>query len=171
MATAIFGKTRQSVDELTVELNQIHDSIIQSMRQTVLMAKRAGDILRNLKTRVGKHGQWQDWLKANFHASTETANCYMRVSQRWGRLERMVADNPKLTLEGALAAIRVPKSKGNEWPEKDLDRYALKETLSTFLDELPDADVSWLNQETEYGINRLDEALNQLLDERRSLKQ
>lgn len=67
-----------SLDTAATELNRLHLEIEQKLRATVEDAIRAGEILEELKTRVG-HGNFLSWLHANCEFSERTARNYMAV--------------------------------------------------------------------------------------------
>ncbi|QDT52242.1 hypothetical protein Pan44_02510 [Caulifigura coniformis] len=100
--------SEQSLEALRDEANSAHNSVLSSMRDVVKFAKQAGDALTAVKKLVG-HKNWTNWLtdNNNFKASPETARAYMRIARNWEKLEPELEANPLLTLEKALAFLRV----------------------------------------------------------------
>jgi hypothetical protein len=67
-----------SIDAAAEELNRLHDSIAGKLRSTVEDAIHAGEILAEVKTRVG-HGNFLPWLKLHCKFSERTARNYMQL--------------------------------------------------------------------------------------------
>ena len=67
-----------SVENAGTELNRLHSEIEKSLRSTVEYAIQAGEILSNVKEKVG-HGEFLPWLNSSVSFSERTAQNYMRV--------------------------------------------------------------------------------------------
>ena len=69
-------------------------------------ARAAGDALCQAKVLLG-HGNWCAWLKENFKASDRTANSYMRLAEKWDKLEPLLeSDHIPLSIRGALRLLK-----------------------------------------------------------------
>jgi hypothetical protein len=110
--------------------NREHREVLGSVRSALRHAMEAGMWLVSAKTHCS-FGTWETWLKENFKASPETARCYMRVWLNHGRLERLSQDNTIVSLEEALARLRVPRAKTkkpykpHEWTASDMRKAIL----------------------------------------------
>ena len=67
-----------SIETAAVELDRLHGEIETSLRMTVEYAIRAGEILSNVKEKIG-HGEFLPWLNSSVSFSERTAQNYMRV--------------------------------------------------------------------------------------------
>ena len=63
---------------LTREVNRLHAEIQTIMIDAVNKAIRAGQLLSELKLRVG-HGNWRQWAETNLHFSYRTARRYLYI--------------------------------------------------------------------------------------------
>ena len=68
------------LDELPAEIGCEHAAAVATYRTPVDHAIRAGVLLLEAKALVG-HGNWLDWLAANFPASVRTAQHYMKLAE------------------------------------------------------------------------------------------
>ena len=75
-----------SLPELTRRANDLHSTVMQGVRTTLIAAKDCGIALALCKRKVG-HGSWTAWLKDSFAASEYTAQRYMRIARDWHLLE------------------------------------------------------------------------------------
>lgn len=167
MTTAQNAKPkRMTVQALIDETHHWHGEVIDSMRTAITAAKHAGDALHILKRREGKHGAWMKWVEQNLKPSYDTVVRYMRISTHWEKLKHRV-NEPGFTLEKAIQIIIVKQKKAKPDPKPaDIDREMLKATFANHLDEWSDDDVHWLSQETDNGINRLDDLMQRLRADR-----
>ena len=67
-----------SIESAGEELNRLNALIEHKLRSTVQDAIRAGEILTNIREKVG-HGNFLPWLKANCAFSERSAQNYMRL--------------------------------------------------------------------------------------------
>lgn len=161
---------RKTVQELIDEAHHWHGEVIDSMRTAITAAKHAGDILHKLKQREGKHGAWMKWVEQNLKPSYDTVVRYMRISKRWEKLKHRVND-PGLTIEEAIQIISVTKKQPKPDPQPaDIAREMLKETFVLYLQQWSDEDVAWLSEETDGGLNRVDDLLLSLVAQRGGAK-
>ena len=72
--------TNQSVSILAAEIRYEVEQADASMRDAVVHAIRAGDLLLEAKAMTG-HGKWLRWVKANLAFDARTAQMYMRVAK------------------------------------------------------------------------------------------
>lgn len=77
------------------------------------------------KKEIG-HGGWADWLKNNFDWTQQTANRFMRVSERFGKLNNVVQFKPS-TLQAMLA---LPEGDENAFIEAQTDKGKPVDDLS-----------------------------------------
>jgi phage N-6-adenine-methyltransferase len=71
-----------SLDELADVANEEHLQCVAAMGSVLEHAIKAGDALALAKAQL-KHGEWLQWLGANFNASQVTASAYMRVAANY----------------------------------------------------------------------------------------
>jgi hypothetical protein len=72
----------RTVSELVSMVNAEYAAIMEAERTHLQRAIGVGEKLLDLKPRVAKHGEWQQWLKTNCpKISIETANLYMRLAK------------------------------------------------------------------------------------------
>src|SRR5262249_40736130 len=95
--------------ELAKRIRAEHQSVIASIRQGAQHAMAAGDLLLEVKRRLG-HGHFGKWLEANCSISDRTARLYMSLAENRAAVEaeanrQRVAD---LTVRGAVKAIAAP---------------------------------------------------------------
>lgn len=112
-------KPQQTIAELAADANEWYLKAVDAMRvasqaaqSAVVAAKNCGDALNRAKRRLRKqsgHGNWESWLDANFAASKETAQHYMRISTYWRFIEKRITDEPNLSINSALHLIRKSK--------------------------------------------------------------
>ena len=88
--------------DLAARINDEHQAATSALREGVLHAIAAGDLLLKAKAEV-KHGSWLDWLKANCEIPERTVQAYMRLARLPAEKRNAVADLP---LREALSAIR-----------------------------------------------------------------
>jgi len=72
---------QRSDKELVAEVNQLHRELSTLMLDSVQKAIKAGEILIELKLRVG-HGGWRIWVERNLSFSIRTASRYMSCYTR-----------------------------------------------------------------------------------------
>jgi hypothetical protein len=106
-----------SVIELTQKVNEEYYQIYSHDRTDYPRAVMIGEMLNNIRPRVAKHGQWQNWLKENCpKISYETANIYMRVAKGQVRILKAAAAKnvaaTDLTIAFARDVLNTPKPKG-----------------------------------------------------------
>src|SRR5215470_8437660 len=112
------------VSELVTKINTEYAALIDAERRTANLPRAIGigEMLIDLKPRVAKHGEWQEWLKTNCpKISIETANLYMRLADNLEKLEAAAAAKSvrltDLTITEARALLTKPKAdtdKANE---------------------------------------------------------
>jgi hypothetical protein len=95
-------KTADELPKLAARIHDEHQAATSALRQGVLHAIAAGDLLLEAKARL-KHGGWLDWLKANCEIPERTVQAYMRLARLPVEKRNAVADLP---LREALLAIR-----------------------------------------------------------------
>ena len=58
-------------------------------RQSIEAAKRAGDLLIQIKSRI-EHGGWEKWLKTQCRIRPRTARDYMNIAESWAIIEPLI---------------------------------------------------------------------------------
>ena len=96
-----------SLLDLASQINQEHDACEQAYRSGLDHARRAGNLLNQVKIQI-RHGQWLSWLAENCSISERTAQAYMRVDREWAKLEESatIAD---LSFRDALTLLSEPE--------------------------------------------------------------
>ena len=69
-------KLSTNTKELVCQINTLHQEISVLMQSSVEKAIECGELLVELKLRVG-HGKWRNWIADNLHFSARTAARYM----------------------------------------------------------------------------------------------
>jgi hypothetical protein len=153
-------KRQKALDELTARVMALHSQVGQALRAVILLAKEAGDLLFKIKKCL-RHGEFGEWLDKNFHSSPETARVYMRISQKWYRIESEVEKNPRLSIARATEILRVKKEvpPPPPPPKGQAARDELRETFLILLEKWTDEQLVFLLEETDDFPSRLDECL------------
>jgi N6-adenosine-specific RNA methylase IME4 len=71
---------------LAEHINLQHRLCQDAYEQAVYAARDAGRLLIEAKAKCG-HGNWLNWLDANFEGSHDTARNYIRLASNWGQIE------------------------------------------------------------------------------------
>jgi hypothetical protein len=103
------AQTTTTLGGLAAKANDCHWKFHNGCKRLLPYGKAAGDALIAAKEAVG-HGNWLEWLRANFDASADTAENYMKVARNWDRLQAALEANPKLSIEEALRRLRDPRA-------------------------------------------------------------
>lgn len=88
-------------EHVTVTLEERADRIRKLQADVQRGIIEIGFELIAAKNEIG-HGGWSDWLATNFDWTQQTANRFMRVSERFGKLNNVVQFKPS-TLQAMLA--------------------------------------------------------------------
>jgi hypothetical protein len=75
----------QTVAELAAVANRQHELAREAGEEMIMHAFAAGEALIAVKAQL-QHGEWLPWLAANFSASEDTAQLYMRVARNTERV-------------------------------------------------------------------------------------
>jgi hypothetical protein len=67
------------------------DAMIEGIRNSVICAFEAGELLKRAKAKV-PHGEWKQWLKANCELKERTAQRYMRLAENRKAIEEKLKD-------------------------------------------------------------------------------
>ena len=180
-ASSEVGNDTTGVIELPIESSQLVTLEVRAERIRHLQADvqrgiiEIGFELLAAKSQVG-HGGWADWLQNEFDWTQQTANRFMRVAERFGKLNNVVQFKPS-TLQAMLALpagdeeafIEAQVQAGNpvenqsarqvqesvkQWKEaksKELSETVAKE-FNLFADEYEVADQSQRVDESEENI-------------------
>ena len=106
-ASSEVGNDTTGVIELPIESSQLVTLEVRAERIRHLQADvqrgiiEIGFELLAAKSQVG-HGGWADWLQNEFDWTQQTANRFMRVAERFGKLNNVVQFKPS-TLQAMLA--------------------------------------------------------------------
>jgi hypothetical protein len=68
------------LEDLATRINAEHRACEAALKSGLAHALAAGRLLTEAKSHT-KHGEWGNWLKANFEGSARTAQAYMRVAR------------------------------------------------------------------------------------------
>lgn len=90
---------------LAERINSHHAAATHHAEQVIVNARAAGELLLEAKDTV-LHGEWQDWLEANFEGSGRTARAYMRIARRWDLIRAKRQSTATLSISEALKLIR-----------------------------------------------------------------
>lgn len=71
---------------LAEQINHQHSRAINAMRDALGHAVKAGEMLREAKSRC-RHGQWLQWLNDQFDGSRRTAQRYMVLAENQGKIK------------------------------------------------------------------------------------
>lgn len=91
---------------LAGRINAEYDAAASSAKTALAHAAACGAMLTEAKAEV-PHGQWGDWLEANFRGSDRTAREWMRLAQGMPALK--TAESADLSIRGALELLAEPK--------------------------------------------------------------
>jgi hypothetical protein len=122
---------------LAERINAEHAEAEKSLRQGLLHAKAAGELLERAKQQCA-HGEWLGWLKSYCRFSVRVAQGYMRVASRWPELEAKTKRGSHLSLRQALASL----SRGHA--ESETDKTAHQRERDAALGELGNAQTAGL---------------------------
>ena len=95
-------QNERALADLATAINAAHQRAERALRDGLLNAIRAGELLLLAKRQVD-HGQWENWLQANVPFQARTARAYIQLARLDPEKRQRVADLP---LRGALSAIR-----------------------------------------------------------------
>jgi hypothetical protein len=108
-----------AIDARVKQINEEYAIIRAGERRNLPKAISIGEKLIDLRPRVSKHGEWQDYLKKHCPAlAYETAAGYIRLAEKQEELCKLakvksVAD-ADLTIREALKLLAKPKSDGGK---------------------------------------------------------
>lgn len=163
---------KKTLQQLANEANQHHAEVEGSLRASLESARQAGIALHAVKQQVA-HGEWGQWLEANFKSSKETARVYMRIARKWNQLSEELIHRPNLSIDGALKALKGPHCKrqleldSNRWeppPRSEQAIRARKQLSMIFSQEISQwdddeviymADQSWSSRELQSHLKKL----------------
>lgn len=80
------------------------------VRKTAEHARKIGGLLLRAKKMV-QHGQWENWLKANFDGSQSSAIGYMKIAKQWPELESKSQSIVNFGIADAIRLLAAPRSK------------------------------------------------------------
>jgi ParB family chromosome partitioning protein len=101
--------------ELAQIANREHELAYRSGAEMVAHAINAGEALIAAKAQTPR-GEWLPWLAANFNASEDTAERYMKVARNSARVRNLEEPSLRRALEAVSADPHVSHNSGeNEW--------------------------------------------------------
>lgn len=77
--------SRTSLATLAARINDEHRLVEEAIESTLLHARRAGDLLIEVKDSL-QHGAWLPWVSKNCAFTIRTADSYMRISRNWSTI-------------------------------------------------------------------------------------
>jgi hypothetical protein len=101
------------LDALAKEINTAHTGALSSSRTPLKHAKRAGDLLEQVKEELN-HGDWEPWLAANCDLDLQMAQIYMRISRGLSKIEEHLNAYPNTHFGITDARVLLGKKKGND---------------------------------------------------------
>jgi len=105
--------TRQNhMEAATQRANYLASKAHDAMQQVVYYAIECGELLQQIKARLG-HGGWLQWLREDWQHSERTAERYMQVAANRALIEQ---EQPE-SLRQAVALIVEAKGSGKPKPE------------------------------------------------------
>jgi hypothetical protein len=90
--------------ELATKINAEHQAALGKAREAIEHARRAGELLLQVKADVG-HGGFLAWVAENVHCSARQAQRYMTLAENWSEIQLKYDTASHLTLTGALRLI------------------------------------------------------------------
>ncbi len=99
------GAAAETILPLATRINALHHEVQTYETQMLLKARTAGELLLEAKDTV-LHGEWQDWLEANFEGSGRSARAYMRIARRWDVIQAKRQSTATLSISEALKLVR-----------------------------------------------------------------
>lgn len=94
----------QGLEALAGEINAEHQAFVSSLKKTAEHGIRCGELLTKAKDRC-PHGQWLEWLGANFEGSERTAQVYMQMYRNRDEIRAKTQSSADLSISGALKEI------------------------------------------------------------------
>jgi hypothetical protein len=91
MATTLLEAALTHVvpEQVAREINDEHRAVGVAMRDSIAHARRAGDLLLDVKDKL-PHGAFMEWVERHCEFAHRTATMYMRVAREWDRIATMV---------------------------------------------------------------------------------
>lgn len=115
VAMTSIGKAMKPVisPALITEINFEHEACLTAANDALSHALRCGELLLQAKSAT-PHGEWEAWVAKNFHGSASTAKVYKRLAENREVLEANRQSSAGLSIDGALALIKKPKSSASK---------------------------------------------------------
>ena len=117
---------------LAAEINAEHRAFVSSLRKTAEHGIRAGELLREAKTRC-KHGTWLVWLENNFEGAPRTAQVYMQLYEKRDELRANAQSSAHLSISGALKEIAAPQEEKPEAEREELTDERVAEVVRDYM--------------------------------------
>jgi hypothetical protein len=93
---------------LAEQINAAHERCEHEARNALAAAIAAGKLLIDAREKIA-HGKWLPWMRGNLKFSERTAQGYMRVARRAGKLESNTQRVADLPLREALRVLAEPR--------------------------------------------------------------
>lgn len=90
--------------ELAGEINARHEACKVAAQASLVQAREAGERLIEARALCAR-GEWLPWVGAHLSFSARTAQCYMRIAERWDELAEKSATVAHLGLRDALSLL------------------------------------------------------------------
>jgi hypothetical protein len=103
---------------LAREVNRLHAEISTLMLDSVTKAVRAGELLTELKLRVG-HGSWRTWVESNLRFSYRTARRYLYI---YNNRDKLLVFGVKTLTEAHQVLTEAQSERGMDAIESDYAR-------------------------------------------------
>jgi len=89
-----------TIAELTARLKAEHESACEAFRRGVLYAMNCGDLLNEIKAKLG-YGNWEHWLKTESPVAPRTARRWQRLANHRAEIEANLPNLADLTVSAA----------------------------------------------------------------------
>ena len=109
-------KGGDQLTQLVREIREYHAKVISSAQVTIEHAHSVGKKLKEAKDLVG-HGEWKTWVTDNCSFSIRTAQNYMRITSKWGKLEAKAPRTALLSIGRALDELAEPAVETKDNPD------------------------------------------------------
>jgi hypothetical protein len=101
--------TSSATDEqLIQDIRREHQAAETAMRLSIRHARRAGNMLIEVKKKRVPHGQFGKWIDRNCPFDRRTAQRYMLIAKHWDALTAKATDVSHLTMAQAIELLTVP---------------------------------------------------------------
>jgi hypothetical protein len=111
-----------NLKKIVGDIKKEHQQVEQSVRTSLEHARRAGELLVEVKEDVEKATdiRWDRWVEKECDFTERTASNYIRIFKEWSKIEKV--DTSNLTVRGALSLLKTRTRKPKPSTPLTLDR-------------------------------------------------